>query len=248
MVSIMKFKVVLLFVTVIFCSVTSDVSAQFSWGFGGSSYYFVNSRDDNVHIGPQLRFCFDRGNTNYVFGASYFLPVISSVPFKAFEYDLSTNLPASITLRNQAEAYSVDVFGDFHYYLYGMPIDGRGVYAIGGIGAFFYNQTYNLSNFNEDDYTTPYLDGANYYSTQLIVDLGLGAKLPMRKKSWYIEMKFNFLTDPYKDYERAVQGSHYLSLNTGIVFHSKTRKNKYQRMAMGRKKKTRRKSVSRIRR
>ena len=99
-----------------------------------------------------------------------------------------------------------------------------GFYGIAGAGLFYYNQTYVLSNFDIDlYYAEDYLDGANYYSTQATIDFGVGGKLPMRKKSWYYEVKFTFLTNPYKDYKRGVQGSHYISFNTGINFHSKTR-------------------------
>ena len=113
----------------------------------------------------------------------------------------------------------------------------------------YYNQTYNLSHFNPMDYySEKYINGANYASTQLTFDFGIGGKMAMRKKSWYYELKFTFLTDPYKDYGKGVQGSHFITFNTGINFHLITRKGKFQKMAMGRTKGERKKSVMKIRR
>lgn len=245
----MKIKFIVSFL-IIFLGVLPIVSnAQFSMALGGSGYSFINSNDDNIHIGPQLRFGFDWENKVLNFGGTYFLPVISKDKIKAYKLNANTNLPPHITLINSVEALSFDIFSDFHYYFVGVPIDSRGFYGIAGLGILYYDQTYNLSNFNPQDYYSPeYIDGANYASTQFTIDFGIGGKLPMRKKSWYYELKFTFLTDPYKDYGKGVQGSHYISFNTGINFHLKTRKSKYQRSAMGRTKKQRKKSKDRIRR
>lgn len=245
----MNFKVVVtcFLLALSFVSYTSE--AQFSMALGGSGYYFVNSKDNNLHFGPQLRANFDWDNKVLSFGGSYFLPVISKVPTTATKsFVAPIEFPPKINIINSVSAYSIDAFTDFHYYFRGVPIDGNGFYGIAGAGMFFYNQTYSLSNFDRMAYTSiKYFDEQNYYSTQLTFDIGIGGKIPMRKKSWYYELKFTFLTDPYKDYDRAVQGSHFITFSTGINFHLKTRKGKFQRMAMGRTKKQRKKSVSKIR-
>ncbi len=225
-------------------------SAQFSMALGGTGYVFVNSNDQNLHYGPQLRANFDWDNKVLSFGGSYYFPVISKVPTVAKRAGLAPiEFPEKLNIINSVEAYGIDFVADFHYYFRGVPIDGRALYGIAGVGTFYYNQTYNLSSFDDSYYYADnYIDGANYYSTQLTFDVGIGGKMPMRKKSWYYELKFTFLTDPYKDYKKGVQGSHFITFNTGFNFHMKTRKNKYQRMAMGRTKKQRKKSVSKIRR
>ena len=227
---------------------SGSVSAQFTIGLNGSSYYFVNSRDNNLHFGGQFRMARDWQNYMLEFDAGYFANAISSVRSKAYEVHPETNIPQSLNINNSVTAYTIMSDLNFLYYFTGMPADGKGFYGLAGVGGFYYDQTYNLSHFNPTEYySEQYIDGANYASTQLILNFGLGGKVPMRKSSWFYEAKFSFLTDPYKDYERAVQGSHFITVSTGFRFHVVTRKSRYERISMGRSSKQIKKSKKRLR-
>jgi len=243
----MKSVLLSVFFTFILIISTISIDAQISIGLGGSSYAFINSRDNNLHYGGQLRLTRDEDLFMFELDAAYFTTSISSVPTVVKEVGVP-DFPINLSIINSVSAYTVMTDLNLMYFFRGQPIDGRGWYGLVGIGGFYYDQTYNLSHFNPTDYySEQYIDGANYASTQLIWNLGIGGKLPMRKSSWYYEAKFSLLTNPYLDYDRAIQGSHFITISTGIRFHIKTRKSRYQRISLGRTSKQKKKSKKRLR-
>ena len=224
-----------------------QLGAQYTLSLNGTAYSFINSNDNNIHYGAQIRGSYDWLNYAIEYDFGYFAPVISVIPTTVAEVHPESPFPMQLNISNSVSAVTLVNNVNFHYYFSGMPYMGTGFYAIGGLGTFYYRQQYKLSSFDSQKYySQQYIDGATYSSTQLVVNVGVGGKHAIRNTSWFYEAKFSYLTNPYNDWSRAVQGSHFITLSTGFRFHIVTRKSKYVKMSMGRTKKQKRKSKKRL--
>lgn len=241
--SFFKFAVIL-----IFTFISSVGFSQFTIGTGVNSYYFLNSTDNNIHYGPSIRGGIDFDRFQLDLGFTYFLPVISNVNTYAYEIDYNTLFPNRIDVVNSVDGTTFQTDLQMNYYIWGQPIGGKGFYGFLGSGIFMYTQQNHLSHFDPlEFYSSQYIDEAIATTTQLIFNFGFGAKFPMRKSNFYIESKFSIPTDPYKEYGLGVETSPFISVMAGVRFHVITRKNRYQRIAMGRTGKQIKRSKKRIR-
>jgi len=228
-------------------SAIPQLSAQYTLALNGSAYSFINSNDQNIHYGTQIRGSYDWQNYAIEYDFGYYAPVISVIPTTVAEVHPESPFPMLLNITNSVSAISMVNNINFHYYFAGMPYMGTGFYALTGLGSFYYRQHYNLSSFDSQKYySQQYIDDATYSSTQLVLNIGIGGKHAIRNTSWFYEAKFSYLTNPYNDWQRAVQGSHFFTLSTGFRFHIITRKSKYVRMSMGRTKKQKKKARKRI--
>jgi hypothetical protein len=217
--------------------ISMDAAAQFTVALNGSSYHFLNSADNNLHYGPQIRAGVDFQQFQLDLGFAYYMPVISKVNTFAYEVNpISPYFPNRISIVNSVDGVSFETTLQMNYFIYGQPIDGRGVYGFLGGGILIYSQKNNLSNFNRlEYYSEKFIDGAITTSSQFIFDFGFGTKFPFRNGSWFLEGKFSLPTNPYKEYGLAIETSPYISFNAGLRFHILTRKNKYQKIALSKK-------------
>ena len=244
----MKSKKRLFLIIILFLFSVSQVDAQWTIGLNASTYTFVSSQDQNIHYGGQFRLNHDWLNNVIEYDFGYYAPAISPIHTTVSEIDLGNPFPAQLSIINSVSAISMVNNINYHYYFYGKPIFNTGYYALAGLGTFYYRQTYHLSSFDNQKYfSQQYIDGATYSSTQLVLNIGVGGKYAIRNSSWFYELKFSYLTNPYNDWDRAVQGSHFITFSTGFRFHVKTRKTHYQIMSMGRTKRQRKKALKKLR-
>ncbi len=223
----MQFKRILFFL--LFVSSAYVLPAQLTLGTSPTSYYFLGSYDNNVHLGFNIRGGLDYDRFQIDLGFSYFLPVISKVNTVAYEINPTALFRQSIPIINSVDGNSFETSLQFNYFIYGQPIGGRGFYGFIGTSYFVYTQKNNLSSFDRMKYySDEFIDKAQSTTGQITFDFGIGGKLPLRNKSLFAEFRFAIPTDPYKDYGLAVSTTNYLSLTTGVRWHLVTRKNRYQ--------------------
>ncbi len=245
----MKYLLAPVIALLLIVSSGKDTNAQLTMSLGGSSYYFFNSTDNNVHPGVNLRGGLDFDKYQLDFGFSYYFPVISAVGTQVYEKNpQSSNFPLFKNITNSVTGVTFNTSLQMNYFIWGKPIGGKGIYGFVGGSYFLYYQQNNLSNYDPIlYYPSDYLDGSEYYRYQLLFDFGFGFKYPMRYSSLFLEGKISVPTNPYKEHELAVQTSVMATVNAGVRIHLVTRKNRYQRINIGRSKKQKKRSARRIR-
>jgi hypothetical protein len=246
----MKYLITTLLCIMLIASISKDSNAQWTMSLGGSGYYFLDSKDNNIHPGINLRGGLDFDRYQLDFGLSYFFPVISTVPTKVYEKNpVSPYFRQFKNITNAVTGITYNTSVQMNYFIWGQPIGGQGIYGFMGGSYFVYYQQNNLSIYDPKQfYPADYLNGSEYYRYQLLFDFGFGAKFPMRQSSFFVEGKLSIPTNPYKEHGLAIETSVLATVTAGIRMHLVTRKNRYERINLGRTGKQRQKSAKRMRR
>ncbi|MCX6257299.1 MAG: hypothetical protein NTW49_05295 [Bacteroidia bacterium] len=208
--------------------------AQIMAGFGPTTYYFLSSKDNNLHYGANLRLSYDTHQILFDAGFSIYDKVISTVRTLGHLSTLKPGDPGydffTVPIYNSVTGQSWQLFLNCQYFFKGIPEEKSGFYGILGVTALNYSQTNKLSTYDQNYFPSPkFIDNAVHISTEILVNAGFGAKYSLRHSSLFVEGIISIPTDNYLDYQYPIENSMFFSINAGVRFTLRTHRNVYQR-------------------